>query len=145
MMRRLTFVPAGLALVLSACVGNQTGPVRSAGTAATRPAPPSTVRTPARRPLAAPPRQLLPGLEGVIGASGAELMRQFGPPRLDVLEGDVRKLQYSGDACVLDIYLYPPEAGREPVASYVDARRASDAQDVDRAACVAAMRRRGNR
>lgn len=145
MLRRLTFLPAGLALALAACGGNQAGPVRSTGPAAARPAPPSTVRAPVRRPLPAPPRQTLPGLEGVIGATGAELIRQFGPPRLDVLEGDVRKLQYSGNACVLDIYLYPPETGREPVASYVDTRRASDAQDVDRAACVAATRRQGNR
>jgi hypothetical protein len=43
---------------------------------------------------------------------------------------------------VLDAYLYPPEPGREPVTTYLDARRASDAQDVDRAACVAALRQR---
>lgn len=91
---------------------------------------------PTARPLA------LPGLEGVIGASSAELGRQFGKARLDVIEGDARKLQFSGRACVLDIYLYPTVPGREPIATYVDARRASDGQDVDRAACVAALRAR---
>jgi len=40
------------------------------------------------------------------------------------------------------VYLYPTTASREPLASYVDARRASDGQDVDRAACVAALKGR---
>lgn len=135
-------VPAGLALLLSACGGGgSSGPVRSVSASVPR----STVRAPVRRTPLPPPVQTLPGLEGVIGASGTDLVRQFGTPRLDVLEGDARKLQYSGSACVLDIFLYPPAAGREPQASYVDARRASDGQDVDRAACVAALRQRGGR
>jgi len=92
---------------------------------------------PAPRPLTAP------GLEGVIGSGQAELARQFGAPRLEVWEGDARKLQFSGAACVLDVYLYPSAAGREPQASYVDARRASDGKDVDRATCIAALRQRG--
>ena len=82
----------------------------------------------------------LPGLEGVIGAGEAELARQFGKPRLTVWEGDARKLQFSGTACVLDVYLYPPAAGGEPRATYVDARRATDGRDVDRIACVNALR-----
>ena len=72
----------------------------------------------------------------------ATLTRQFGTPRLDVWEGDARKLQFSGTACILDIYLYPSARGREPQATYVDARRASDGMDVDRADCVSALRRR---
>jgi len=82
------------------------------------------------------------GLEGVIGADAEALQRTFGIARLDVREGDVRKLQYSGEACVLDVYLYPLRPGAEPTATYVDARRSSDGLDVDRAACVAALRRR---
>lgn len=84
----------------------------------------------------------IPGLEGVIGSDAGALTRQFGTARLDVKEGDVRKLQFSGTACVLDIYLYPPSPNAEPRATYVDARRASDGLDVDRAACVAALRQR---
>lgn len=86
--------------------------------------------------------QTLPGLEGVIGASSAELTRQFGRPRLDVWEGDARKLQFAGTACVLDVFLYPAAAGREPQATYVDARRSSDGRDVDRGACISALRKR---
>lgn len=84
----------------------------------------------------------LPGLEKVIGADVSRLQQLFGSARLDVREGDVRKLQWVGTPCVLDVYLYPPQPGAEPTASYVDARRASDGLDVDRASCVAALSRR---
>ena len=83
----------------------------------------------------------LPGLDGVIGANASSLVSQFGEPRLDVREGDARKLQFSGDRCVLDVFLYPLRQGAEPSATYVDARRSSDGLDVDRAACVSALRR----
>jgi hypothetical protein len=43
---------------------------------------------------------------------------------------------------VLDVFLYPLKPGAAPVATYVDARRASDGRDVDRAACIAALMRR---
>jgi hypothetical protein len=138
-------VLAGAAL-LSACEGSTGGePVRSV---ATKPvAPRVAVRSPVRQaapPLTPPPPrvQVLPGLEGVIGSSTAELTRQFGTPRLDVWEGDARKLQFTGAACVLDIYLYPKAPGGEPQATYVESRRQSDGRDVNRAACVAALRHR---
>lgn len=99
------------------------------------------VRPPVRTPPPSARVLALPGLEGVIGADRSALLRQFGEARLDVWEGDARKLQFIGTACVLDVYLYPPERGREPEATYVDARRPSDGQDVDRAACVAALRK----
>ncbi|WP_421989288.1 hypothetical protein [Qipengyuania sp.] len=83
----------------------------------------------------------VPGLEGVIGRNETALANLFGPPRLSVTEGDAKKLQFTGEACVLDVYLYPLEPRGEPSATYVDARRASDGLDVDRAACVAALER----
>jgi len=134
-------------LILAACGGENSAPVRSASVPVARPPAPhatprSTVRAPVRRTPPPPVVQAVPGLEGVIGASAAELVGQFGEPRLDVSEGDARKLQYSGAACVLDIYLYPTAPGREPQASYVDARRASDGQDVDRAACIRTLKQR---
>lgn len=104
--------------------------------------PPPQVPPAAERPGAAfiaPQIMRLPGLEGVIGASPAELQRLFGTARLDLLEGDARKLQFSGEACVLDIYLYPLRPGALPSATHVEARRASDGQAVDRAACVRAL------
>lgn len=140
MLPRSAFCLPFLAL-LGACGSGSAGAVKSAGTKPVAAAP-SPIRAPVRR---APPKariQAAPGLEGVIGATGADLAGQFGPARLDVWEGDARKLQFVGTACVLDVYLYPDAQGAEPAATYVDARRASDGQDVDRAACVAALRRR---
>jgi hypothetical protein len=114
--------------------------VRSASASVRKP-----VRQPVRptiaRPLPQAQIQRLPGLEGVIGSTAGDLTRQFGAARVDVLEGDARKLQFTGTPCVLDVYLYPPGQGREPQATYVDARR-TDGRDVDRASCVQALRRR---
>lgn len=104
---------------------------------ATDPAPPTAPSN-----IRQPQIMRLPGLETVIGSNESALTRQFGAPRLNVIEGDVRKLQFSGEACVLDIYLYPQNRGAEPVATWVEARRSSDGLDVDRASCVAALRRR---
>lgn len=136
--------PLALVALLTAC-GGDVVPVRS-----TMPPPrqkPAAVKAPVRAPVRRPPPPAqvmeVPGVEGVIGSTSGELVRQFGPARLDVWEGDARKLQYSGTACVLDIFLYPPAQGREPQATYVEARRASDGQEVDRAACIAALRRAG--
>jgi hypothetical protein len=97
---------------------------------------------PARPPDVAfrPPEVLrAPGLEAVIRQDAASLVRRFGTPRLDVHEGDMRKLQFAGRACVLDVFLYPLREGGEPVATWVEARRASDGQEVDRAACARSL------
>ncbi|WP_420381081.1 hypothetical protein [Novosphingobium sp.] len=97
----------------------------------------------ALRPETHAPRHV-PGrdepLGTVIGADAEALVRQFGTPRLDIREGDARKLQWSGTACILDAYLYPGERGGRATATYVDARR-GDGRDVDRVACVAALRK----
>lgn len=128
--------------MLAACGGGATSGAPSVKSVST--APPPIVRNPTRRPPPKPQAQVLslPGLQGVIGATASDLNRQFGAARLDVWEGDARKLQYSGTACILDVFLYPPAEGREPQATYVDARRTTDGREVDRAACVAALRQR---
>mgnify|MGYP001602967648 CR=1 FL=1 len=141
--------------LLAACGGAGSGGAAKVQSASGKgPAKPGAAKPGAAKPGLVPPRAPLrsgppaariltaPGLEGVIGATPADLTRQFGPPRLDVWEGDARKLQFGNSACVLDVFLYPATAGREPQATYVDARRGSDGQDVDRAACVAALRKR---
>lgn len=138
------FSAAILATLLAGCVAPST----------TQQAPPSA-RPPVTPPMSQPrprpapsttgfiaPRVMnMPGLEGVIGRNATDLANIFGPPRLQVKEGDATKLQFGGDACVLDIYLYPVRPRAEPTATYVDARRHTDARDVDRAACVKALRR----
>lgn len=141
-MPRNFLFPIVFALFLSACVSGGAvkpgpAPAKAQKAVPIRPA----VRT---APVPPPKPRILsaPGLEGVIGAGPDDLVRQFGPARLDVWEGDARKLQFTGRACVLDVFLYPPETGRPLSATYVEARRASDGQEVDRAACVAALRAR---
>ncbi|MFV0644037.1 MAG: hypothetical protein ACK5NN_05975 [Sphingomonadaceae bacterium] len=137
--------------LLGACTGSgssQTG-VKSASSASTgQVTRPVSRAVPPTRPTSHQPGAFRParvmnaaGLESVIGADVAGLERQFGKARLDVWEGDARKLQFTGDACVLDIYLYPAKQGAEPQATYVDARRASDGLDVDRIACINALKR----
>nr|WP_310534999.1 hypothetical protein [Novosphingobium sp.] len=128
------------ALLLAGC-GGAGNSVKSVSTASL-PVPPTVTRPLPTRPAIRPRIMTAPGLEGVIGGNAGELQRQFGVARLDVLEGDARKLQFSGNACVLDVFLYPETEGREPTATYVEARRASDGKDVDRASCVSALRKR---
>jgi hypothetical protein len=130
--------------LVSACGGSGSGKVKSASVSAPavqlRPSRLPPVRKPVRGAPVAAQALALPGLESVIGATSADLIRQFGPARLDVTEGDARKLQFSGTTCILDVFLYPVAAGREPRATYVDARLASDGKDTERTACIAALR-----
>jgi hypothetical protein len=101
--------------------------------------PPTVPSRPPPQPFRAPEIEQGAGLDSVIQKDAAALTREFGPPRLDVHEGDMRKLQFAGAPCVLDVYLYPLRPGAEPVATYVDARRESDGRNVDRVACIAAL------
>lgn len=96
------------------------------------PSPPRTIAAPAQ-PIRTG------GLEAVMGATAQRLIAQFGNPDLDLREGQARKLQFLGPACVLDTYLYPPRGGRgEPTVTYIDARQ-PDGREMDRASCVAAL------
>lgn len=81
------------------------------------------------------------GLGAVMGKDARSAGALFGAPRLDIKDGAGRKLQFSNQACVLDIYYYALRAGAEPVATHVDART-PDGRDVDRAACADALKRR---
>lgn len=82
-----------------------------------------------------------PGLGGIIREEYRVITARFGTPRLDTREGDMRKLQFRGEACVLDVYLYPLAPNAEPVATWVEARRSSDGAAVDRLACIQALSR----
>lgn len=145
-MRRKSLAALALIPFLAACAssGATGGKVRGPSAAVTKPSgtSPRNVRAPSRYKPRNPQIQSVPGVEGVIGSTSAELTRQFGPARLDVWEGDARKLQFSGNACVLDVYLYPAEPGRDPQATYMDARNPDSGQDVDRAGCVNALRQK---
>ena len=146
----------GIALALAASVAAcaTPAPTQTQRPSAGRPVPPQSPSS--QRPGTVPPTNPQPvtpgdfiaprvmndkGLEYVIGARASQLEQTFGPARLDVVEGDARKLQFVGEACLLDVFLYPLAPGAEPTATYVDARRASDALDVDRGACANALKR----
>ena len=80
------------------------------------------------------------GLERVLGQDAAGLVRLFGQPDADVREGTARKLQFQGQFCVLDAYLYP-KGDAAPRVTYFDTRE-PDGSVIDRASCVAALTRR---
>lgn len=88
-----------------------------------------------------PPVRVEAGLDRVLGKDLRALISLFGTPNQDIREEPARKLQYASSVCVLDAYLYPPGAGREPIVTYLDARL-PNGDDVDRASCVAALSRR---
>lgn len=108
---------------------------------ATPPPMAGPVAAPSSQGFIAPTIMRLPGLESVIGADARRLAEVLGPPRLTVPEGDAVKLQFAGTACLLEVFLYPLRPGGAPTATHVEARRASDGQAVDRANCVAALKR----
>jgi hypothetical protein len=81
------------------------------------------------------------GLERVMGKTAQQLVALFGEADLDGHEGQARRLQFVGPACVLDTYLYPPKPGAEPVVTYIDARLPAG-DDIDRASCIASLSRR---
>ncbi|QUL37227.1 hypothetical protein [Erythrobacter sp. JK5] len=81
------------------------------------------------------------GLDGIIGARATTLTARFGSARIDLTEGDARKLQFASDRCVLDVFLYPLEAGAEPVATHVETRWRAGGAEADRADCIAEIDR----
>ena len=121
-MKRFASLTA-LALALSACAGT--------------PKPAPQLAQPVRSGVVRVPQVMAPqGLEGVIGMGAAALTQRFGSPRIDLAEGDARKLQFAGSSCVLDIYLYPPRAGVDPTAAHVEARLRQGGASADQGACI---------
>jgi hypothetical protein len=127
--RPIHAVPALLgALALSGCGGAIVPPPQATFT-------PATPR---------PAQQALPQQQsaaGLIGEDARSLSRMFGEPRLDIRDPAARKLQFSDGRCILDAYLYPQRARREPVVTYAEART-MDGTTMDVAACVAELRAR---
>ena len=118
----------GFAFAGMALVGCASGPAKPASASA-----PTPVRSAS---MVLPQVMAAKGLEGVIGAPAGTLTRRFGAPRIDLAEGDARKLQFAGASCVVDIYLYPPAPGAEPTAAHVDARLRQGGGAIDRGACI---------
>ena len=141
-------IVACLSLLLAACATPRAPvaptPAPAPVASPTRPRPvPTVAPQPPTAGFLSPEIMRGPGLDGVVREHAPSLLRQFGTPRLDVAEGDMRKLQWAGEACVLDIYLYPLRPDADPVATWLEARRASDGAEVDLLLCMQALRSRG--
>jgi hypothetical protein len=127
--------------------GSLTAALLVAGCASTatpaRPVPrPGQAGAPPAAVVRAPEVMSAPGLENIIGAGAAALTRRLGQPQLDGIDGDVRKLQFGGRSCVIDIYLYPLQPGAEPVATHVEARQRVGGAPVERGQCLREVERR---
>ena len=136
-----------LTLLLAACATprQQASPMPAPVAIPERPRAAPTLIPPPQPPVAGfrvPEIMRGPGLDGVVREHAPSLIRQFGTPRLNVVEGDMRKLQWASEACVLDAYLYPLRPDAEPVATWLEARRASDGAEVDLLLCMQALRPR---
>lgn len=57
----------------------------------------------------------------LIGLTGNELVSRFGRPVLQIKEGNSFRLQFRGQLCVLDAFLYP-SAGAQYRVTHVEAR-----------------------
>lgn len=126
----LALTPLLLALVLGGCTSGA-APRSAAPRAASAPT------TATRSAAVVAPQVMAPaGLEGVIGSSASALTQRFGPPRIDLVEGDARKLQFTGPTCVLDVYLYPLTAGADLTATHVSARLRQGGALIDPKACI---------
>jgi hypothetical protein len=115
---------AGMLALLAGCVGPG------------RPTSPVT-----ERPGAVAGHPVVDPDDPLMGRTASSLIALFGRPALDVHEGSARKLQFSGGACVLDLYLYAQRRGGEPVSTHADARL-PDGRDTDRDGCAASLSRR---
>ncbi len=78
-------------------------------------------------------------VDQLLGRDARGLEQLLGAPRQDVREGPGRRLQFSSTACILDVYLYPPDTGGDAVAVYLSAR-VPDGRDAERNSCITALR-----
>lgn len=127
-----------LALALSACAG---GSANSSANSSPRPG--VTQGQSAQSGYRPPQGGGELSLSGTLGARTRDLIARLGPPRIDLAEGDARKLQFASSDCVLDIFLYPGSAGSAPVATYVEARERTRGAQTPSVECLRAIERQG--
>jgi hypothetical protein len=127
-------VSLGAAVLVAGCASTP-GPGRA-------PARPGTAAQQGSAIIRVPEMMSARGLENIIGAGAPALTQRLGEPQLDGFEGDVRKLQFAGTSCVVDVYLYPLRPGAEPVATHVEARRRDGGAAVDQVQCLREVERR---
>ena len=123
MRKRSILIGLGSLLIAACSSGSGKAPVSA------RPVTPTNA-------VPAPKIQREAGLESVIGKSASSLARRFGEARIDLSEGDARKLQFISSNCVLDIFLYPLERNAAPVATHIEARKRAGGGATDRVRCI---------
>ena len=124
-----TNISLAFLLVLSACSAG-TGNIPAANMSASRPV----------AGQAAQPRVVRgDGIDSIIGQNAAALLSRFGKARIDLTEGDARKLQFASAACVMDIYLYPTSTNAQPVATHIEAREPSAGGPVEPVTCLSEL------
>ena len=126
---------AALSLVFALGITGCSGGTYVRSAPAQTAAPP--VQTGPDTPFRSPQVMRGAGVDSVIGTGASALTSRFGDARIDLAEGDARKLQFVSDRCVLDIYLYPLEANGAPVATHIEARARNGGGEADRARCIA--------
>lgn len=87
------------------------------------------------QPVQAPPVQR--EITRLTGMNTRDLTTHFGRPALQVQEGNSLKLQFRGNYCVLDAYLYPGQGGAL-VVTHVDTRTPAGGR-ADLATCISAL------
>jgi hypothetical protein len=93
----------------------------------------------APQPQPTPVVQAPPERGDLVGLTAGELVQRLGTPALQIREGQSLKLQFRGQRCILDAYLYLPASGQGPErVTHVDARLRSGV-DTDQRGCVAAL------
>jgi hypothetical protein len=86
------------------------------------------VPTETAAPTPPPPPVQQPRESGVlIGLTGNELVTRFGRPVLQIKEGNSFKLQFRGNLCVLDAFLYPSTGAQYRVTHVETRSRAGNA------------------
>ncbi|MBD2843149.1 hypothetical protein [Erythrobacter rubeus] len=109
----------------------------------------SFIPAPSNAPVFQPPAQTRTqtpqtsqGPASIISQPARSLTSRFGEARIDLTEGDARKLQFAGRTCVLDVFLYPRGNTAQPVATHVEARLRDGGAATDSEACAREIARR---
>ena len=96
------------------------------------------VATEPATPAPAPATPAQPRESGVlIGLTGNELVSRFGNPALQIREGNSFKIQFRGQLCVLDAFLYPSTGAQFRVTHVETRSRAGTA--TNQADCIRAL------
>ncbi|MCP5367286.1 MAG: hypothetical protein H6906_07225 [Hyphomicrobiales bacterium] len=106
-------------VALAACVA----PARKQVSPAPAAPPPAQVARAAPRPETPPPAPMpLPPADSLLGRDGDAVARLLGDPSFRREDRPAEVWQFRGEACVLDLFLYPPAGGGPHRVAHYEAR-----------------------